>query len=113
MFFLCVFFYSYFYFIFLDNVFNLFLHNNLFYCHLQGNLDFILEEDQAIVEDKVVLATVATLLNSTVEEVEKALCYRVVAARGEVMEKGHTLEDAYYGRDALCKVTLSLNAFFT
>lgn len=57
-----------------------------------------------MVEDKVLLTTVATLLNSTVEELEKALCYRIVAARGEVMEKGHTLDDAYYGRDALSKV---------
>ena len=63
-----------------------------------------MEEDQAIVEDKALLSTVATLLHSTVEELEKSLCYRIVAARGEVMEKGHTLEDAYYGRDALCKV---------
>jgi myosin-1 len=43
-------------------------------------------------------------LNSTIEEVEKSLLYRIVAARGEVMEKGHSLDDAYYGRDALCKV---------
>ena len=67
-------------------------------------MDFILEDDQVCVEDKDLLSTVATLLNSTIEEVEKSLLYRIVAARGEVMEKGHSLDDAYYGRDALCKV---------
>ncbi|EDO26335.1 predicted protein, partial [Nematostella vectensis] len=34
---------------------------------------------------------------------ERALCYRVVAARGEVMEKGHNEKEAYHGRDALAK----------
>ena len=57
-----------------------------------------------MIEDQDLLSTLATLLNSTVEEIEKALLYRIVAARGEVMEKGHSLDDAYYGRDALCKV---------
>lgn len=67
-------------------------------------MDFVLEDDQVVIEDKDLLSTVATLLNSTVEEIEKSLLYRIVAARGEVMEKGHSLDDAYYGRDALCKV---------
>ena len=39
-------------------------------------------------------------------ELERALCSRVVAAKGEVVEKGHTVEQAQYGRDALAKVTL-------
>ena len=38
------------------------------------------------------------------DELEKALCSRVVAAKGEVVEKGHTVEQAKYGRDALAKV---------
>jgi len=37
-------------------------------------------------------------------ELERALCSRVVAAKGEVVEKGHTAEQAQYGRDALAKV---------
>jgi len=39
-------------------------------------------------------------------ELARALCSRVVAAKGEVVEKGHTVEQAQYGRDALAKVTL-------
>jgi len=31
----------------------------------------------------------------------------VVAAKGEVVEKGHTVEQAQYGRDALAKVTIA------
>lgn len=69
-------------------------------------MDFELEEDEVAIVDKDLLSTVATLLNSTIEEIEKSLLYRIVAARGEVMEKGHSLEEAYYGRDALCKVRL-------
>jgi myosin heavy subunit len=37
-------------------------------------------------------------------DLDKALCSRVVAARGEVVEKGHTLEQAQFGRDAFAKV---------
>lgn len=69
-------------------------------------MDFELEEDEVAIVDKDLLSTVATLLNSTKEEIEKSLLYRIVAARGEIMEKGHSLEEAYYGRDALCKVRL-------
>ena len=39
-----------------------------------------------------------------IDELERALCSRVVAAKGEVVEKGHTVEQAKYGRDALAKV---------
>jgi len=39
-----------------------------------------------------------------VGELGRALCSRVVAAKGEVLEKGHTVEQAKYGRDALAKV---------
>ena len=42
-------------------------------------------------------------------ELERALCSRVVAAKGEVVEKGHTVEQAKYGRDALAKVCLCLS----
>ena len=40
-------------------------------------------------------------------ELERALCSRVVAAKGEVVEKGHTVEQAQYGRDALAKVRIT------
>lgn len=63
-----------------------------------------MENDEVMTEDKGLLSTLAKLLNSTVEEIKKALLYRIVAARGEIMEKGHSVDEAYYGRDALCKV---------
>jgi len=44
-----------------------------------------------------------------VGELERALCSRVVAAKGEVVEKGHTVEQAMYGRDALAKVRRKRN----
>ena len=44
----------------------------------------------------------------TSDDCNKALCYRIVAARGEVMEKGHNQDGATYGRDALAKVYLCL-----
>jgi myosin-1 len=48
----------------------------------------------------------SSLLELDEGETERALCSRVVAARGEVIEKGHTVEQALYGRDALSKVRL-------
>ena len=60
--------------------------------------------DEARVKDASALKSVASLLQLDVEETEKALCSRVVAARGEVMQKGHDLQQALYGRDAFGKV---------
>ena len=48
----------------------------------------------------------ADLLCVTEDQVHKALCHRVIAARGEVMEKKHTETEAVVGRDALAKVCL-------
>ena len=62
------------------------------------------EGDEARVKDASSLKTVASLLQLDVNETEKALCSRVVAARGEVMQKGHDLQQALYGRDAFTKV---------
>lgn len=50
------------------------------------------------------LNIIAYLLGSEPRQVEKALCYRVVAARSEVVDKGHHAKDASHGRDALAKV---------
>ena len=38
------------------------------------------------------------------KDCDKALCYRVVATRGEVIEKGHSKDDAIYGKNAFAKV---------
>lgn len=73
----------------------------------QGNVQFIPDEkqhDQARVKNNEAVANIAKLLASSQDEVEKALCYRVVAARGEVVEKGHSVKDAMYARDAFAKV---------
>lgn len=68
-----------------------------------GNIDFIEENDEAQVKEVGLLRCVGQLLELDQEATRKALCSRVVAARGEVMEKGHTLEQAIFGRDAFAK----------
>lgn len=61
------------------------------------------EDDSCTVKDPEQLSAMAELLEINRENLEKSLCHRVIAARGEVMEKGHTEEQAYYGRDAFAK----------
>ncbi|XP_035688494.1 unconventional myosin-Id-like isoform X2 [Branchiostoma floridae] len=69
-----------------------------------GNVEFLAEdEDSCDVANREALAAAASLLRTTEEELTKALCFRVVAARGEVMTKGHTQQQALYGRDAFAK----------
>ena len=51
-----------------------------------------------------ILRTVGELLSVSAMDAEKALCSRVVAAKGEVVQKGHTAEQACTGRDAFAKV---------
>lgn len=51
------------------------------------------------------LESVSQCMGVSSELLEKALCQRVIAARGEVMQKGHTVSEAIYGRDAFAKVT--------
>lgn len=69
-----------------------------------GSLEF--EEvgvEQAKIKSSAPLNQVASLLQLDVVEAEKAFCSRVVATKGEVMEKGHTIEQAQFGRDAFAK----------
>ena len=47
----------------------------------------------------------ASLLSVDENELSRALCLRVIAARGELMEKSHTVPEALYGRDAFAKVS--------
>lgn len=78
---------------------------------LQGNLEFV-DDDQeqaSVVNSDENLNVIAYLLGSEPRHVEKALCYRVVAAgQSEVVDKGHHAIDAAHGRDALAKVIVSL-----
>jgi len=71
-----------------------------------GNLEFV-DDDQeqaSVVNSDENLNVIAYLLGSEPRHVEKALCYRVVAAgQSEVVDKGHHAIDAAHGRDALAK----------
>ncbi len=76
---------------------------------MQGNLEYIEKNDEAQLKERGGIHSLAALLSVDETNAEKALCSRVVAAKGEVMEKGHTLEQARYGRDALAKVGSNLH----
>lgn len=77
------------------------LHNWIF---IQGNIKFRAENEATRPEDPKLIDHVAGLLSVTSQELNKALGQRVIAARGEVMEKTHTVAEANYGRDAFSKV---------
>ena len=49
------------------------------------------------------MANIASLLATTPDAVEKALCYRVVGNKLGSVEKMHTVDQAVYGRDAFAK----------
>ncbi|KAF8795174.1 Unconventional myosin ID like protein [Argiope bruennichi] len=68
-----------------------------------GNMEFEHENDATSIKTPEYLASVSQCLGVSEEELEKALCQRVIAARGEVMEKVHTVSEAVYGRDAFAK----------
>lgn len=70
-----------------------------------GNVEYGTSEDHdvAFVKDKTLLSNIATMLSVTPDDLEKALCYRVIAAGGQVVEKGLSTSDALYARDAFCK----------
>eukprot|EP00111_Clytia_hemisphaerica_P022209 TCONS_00065260-protein len=70
---------------------------------LLGNLTFNQEGDQAIITDSEALSNISDCLGVSKKDCDKALCYRVVAARGEVIEKGHNKDDAIYGKNAFAK----------
>lgn len=75
---------------------------------LQGNVRFDVEDDDSVfIKNRDELRIIASLLGIKASSLEKTLCYRVVAAKGEVMEKGHSKEEASHGRDAFAKVFLA------
>ena len=66
------------------------------------------------IKNQDALNSVSQCLGVSNEHLEKALCQRVIAARGEVMEKVHTVSEAIYGRDAFAKVRkIFLERYFT
>ena len=54
---------------------------------------------------KGVLRHIADLLSVTEDDLHKALCFRVVAAGGDVVNKGHTEKEAVFAKDAFAKVS--------
>jgi len=73
---------------------------------VQGNITFKSQEESAQPADAGVVNKAAAMMNVTPAELSKALSSRVIAARGEVMQKTHTQSEAEYGRDALAKVNI-------
>ncbi|XP_076094542.1 unconventional myosin-Id-like isoform X1 [Mytilus galloprovincialis] len=63
------------------------------------------DHDMAGISDRKLLGNIAHLLSVTPDELEKALCSRVIAAGGQVVEKGLTVSEAMYARDAYAKAT--------
>ncbi|XP_077866733.1 unconventional myosin-Id-like [Saccoglossus kowalevskii] len=69
-----------------------------------GDMKFETEDKETShVVTKNLLKDISKILKVAPDQLEKTLCFRVVAARGEAIEKGHTKEDAEYGRDAFAK----------
>lgn len=64
---------------------------------------FAVDEDKLIVSNKASLKNSAKLLQVTEDEMTKSLTQRVIAARGDIMMKSHSTQQAEYGRDALAK----------
>jgi myosin-1 len=70
----------------------------------QGNLQFVeVEEDKLQISNPEVVSNIASLLSTTSDAVEKALCFRVVGNKLGSVEKMHTVDQAVYGRDAFAK----------
>lgn len=74
------------------------------YLLLQGNIKFKEEEDKIEIMEKDVLENVSKLLSVDIKELQTALSERVIAARGEVMQKNLTLSEGKFVADALAKV---------
>lgn len=57
-----------------------------------------------MVTSRAILRRVAGLLSVSDEELDKTLCFRIVAAGGDVVDKGHTEKEAVFAKDAFAKV---------
>ncbi|MCL4146309.1 UNVERIFIED_CONTAM: hypothetical protein GTU68_025870 [Idotea baltica] len=68
-----------------------------------GNIEFTSDGDDTQIKNGGLVKNIADLLQVPHDQVTKALCQRVIAARGEVMEKQHSVSEAAYGRDAFAK----------
>lgn len=68
-----------------------------------GNITYRSEDDNLTISNRNVITQVANLLQVTEDETMAALTQRVIAAHGEILKKGHNVEQAEYGRDAFAK----------
>ncbi|GFO41945.1 unconventional myosin-id-like [Plakobranchus ocellatus] len=67
-----------------------------------GNIEFE-GEDHAQVSDQGESSIIGKLLSVSREAVEKALCFRVIAAGGNVVDKNLTVPESYYAGQAFAK----------
>uniref|UniRef100_A0A8B9HRG0 Myosin IG n=1 Tax=Astyanax mexicanus TaxID=7994 RepID=A0A8B9HRG0_ASTMX len=69
-----------------------------------GNLQFVSDGESVQLSEGDAVQHIAELTSAEPESVKKALLYRTVATGGgEVIEKGHSEQEASYGRDAFAK----------
>lgn len=63
----------------------------------------IVDDESVVITNQTSLAYAARLLEVTEADMQSALSQRVIAARGDVMMKTHSVVEAEHGRDALSK----------
>ncbi|XP_068091296.1 unconventional myosin-Ig-like isoform X2 [Hyperolius riggenbachi] len=69
-----------------------------------GNMNFAMDEDSVVLENEELVDHIAELTSCDSEAVRKALLYRTVATGGrEIIEKGHSIREAAYAREAFAK----------
>lgn len=79
----------------------------------QGNLQFTSDGEHVMLVGEDMLKHISELTSTEPENTRKALLYRTVATGGgEVIEKGHSEQEASYGRDAFAKVLNKVKLFF-
>lgn len=72
---------------------------------LQGNLQFESDGESVQIQDLEAVGHLSELTGTDPDGVSKSLLFRTVATGGgEVIEKGHTEQEACCGRDAFAKV---------
>lgn len=86
--------------------------NNTSFVLYQGNITFGLDESEGVkVQSNGKGPLVSRLLGVQEEELLNTLTQRVIAARGEVMQKTLDKNQAEYARDALAKVSDHIDFF--
>ncbi len=78
---------------------------NLYDLIFQGNLQFESDGESVQIVGVDTINHISELTDTDPDSVSKSLLYRTVATGGgEVIEKGHTEQEACFGRDAFAKV---------